>query len=86
MVRPEIVTTPPTLKTRLAALPFIARTFAPGPLIVTLEPIYSSPLVSVIVPVTEAAKLIVSPSVATRIASRSVVFPLSVGSAVLSTM
>lgn len=55
-------------------------------MIVTLEPIYSSPLVSVIVPVTEAAKLIVSPSVATRIASRSVVFPLSVGSAVLSTM
>src|SRR5437899_6175969 len=75
MVSPEMVTVLPGLmwNTRPLALPFTARTFAPGPLMVTLLPTTNCPLVSVIVPVTETSELTVSPSFASasRLAQRA---------------
>src|SRR5262245_14214379 len=62
--------------TRKAALPLIARLAAPGPLIVTLCVIASSPLVSRIVPETPVASM-VSPSAALARQARSVPAPLS---------
>ena len=66
--------------TRLALLPLIARTLAPGPAIVTCMPcrINNSPEVKVMVPTTVGAKLIVSPvRAAAAISALSEPTPLS---------
>src|ERR1043166_7982492 len=81
MVRPEMLTVldGPILKTRLEALPLMASAFTPGPMIVTLLAIKSSPLVNVILAGVVNAKLIVSPFAAPARAARSVPAPLSAG-------
>jgi hypothetical protein len=69
IVRPEMVAvTLEILKTRLALLPLMVSWLAPGPLIVSVLLITSSPLIRVMVPVTE--KLIVSPELASITAWR----------------
>src|SRR5260370_3581235 len=81
IVSPEMLTMPPcTSKMRNAGVPlaelrWTARRAAPGPEMVKFLTINNSPLVSVIVPLTE--KLIVSPAAALAIASRSDPGPLS---------
>ena len=78
MVRPEIVTVLPEAiwKRRLLALPSIARTSAPAPLMVTLLTTSNCPVVSVMAPEILVA-LMVSPSAALASACRSEPAPLS---------
>src|SRR5579871_2035373 len=77
MVTPERDTTAPgeMVNTGTALFPLIARTDAPGPVIVRFAVIAGSALRSVMVPVT--VKLIVSPALAVRITCRSEPGPLS---------
>ena len=79
MVSPEMVTVFAawTSNTRLALLPLTVITEAPGPVIVTFLSTSNSPVVSVIVPVNRAWKLIVAPSQTSRSAWRSEPAPLS---------
>ena len=77
-VRFEMLTVPVVmLKTRLLLLPETANTTAPGPVIVKFLAMGISPLVSVMVPVTAGAKVIVAPSQAIATMSRSEPTPLS---------
>jgi hypothetical protein len=78
MVRLAMVTVVPEPKwnTRLAALPLTAKLVTPGPRMVTLLVISSSPVVSVMVPETTVAS-IVSPSAAQANAPRNEPGPLS---------
>src|SRR5262249_49165487 len=79
MVRPEIVT-PVFLivwKTRWVLLPLTVTLAAPGPWIVRFFVTASSPLVSVMVPLTAAGKGMVSPGGAAAIWARSEPAPLS---------
>jgi hypothetical protein len=77
MVRPEMVTVLPATisNTLVKAFPSIARLAAPGPMIVRLLLINSSPLAKVMVPV--AVTQIVSPDAALAIVARSEPAPLS---------
>ena len=83
IVNPLIETFMPALilKIRLALPPETEITLAPGPLIVTLSEMTSSPVVNVIVPVNPAWKLIVSAAgllaLALRMAWRKLPAPAS---------
>jgi hypothetical protein len=75
-VNPETLRVPVVaLKMRLAPLPLSVRTLAPGPLMLRLLVISSSPLVRVIVP--DTAKVIVSPEAELAMVSRNDPGPLS---------
>src|ERR1700686_355871 len=65
------------LKTRLLLLPLIVKTFAPGPVIVRFLSISNSPVVSVMVPTTLGAKVIVLPGQALLMMARKEPAPVS---------
>src|SRR6058998_2978396 len=78
IARLDIVTVLPGVmrNTRLAKLPLIPRLLRPGPRMVTLFEITSSPLVSMIAAGVATEKLIVSPLATLANAARSVPAPL----------
>ena len=79
IVRPLMLTLGPAAisKMRLASLPLTDSLPRPGPLIVTPALISNSPLVSVMVPCSPGAKLMVSPLLASATANRNDLAPLS---------